>query len=140
MEVGDLGLIIQIVIFFILILGLPLTKSAPKETKNLVRHGYLTIFALILHTIIVIVAMILFSLDGYSELLSSPPLSLAATLTHIILGVAALVLGYVVVSFWISKPLNELRCYRAKKLMLPLIVIWGLSLVIGAIVHLVGFF
>jgi hypothetical protein len=66
-EIGDLGLIIQIVIFFILILGLPLKRSAPKETKNFVRHGYLTVFALILHTIKVIIAMILLSVEGYSS-------------------------------------------------------------------------
>jgi hypothetical protein len=69
--------------------------------------------------------MILLSLEGYSSFLSLPMPSFMVTATHIILGFAALTVGYVVVAFWFSKPLKELRCNRVKKLMLPIIVIWG---------------
>ncbi len=140
MEIGDLGLVVQIVIFFILVLGLPLTRNTVKDTKNLLRHGYLTAFALILHTIAVVIVMILLVLGGYSTFFSLPILSLMVTLTHMILGVAALVIGYVVVVFWFSKPLGDLGCNGVRKLMFPLIVIWGLSLIMGAVVHLFEFF
>ncbi len=140
LEIGDLSLIIQVVIFFILILGLPLTREGARNAKNLLRHGYLTTFALALHTVMVVAVMIILALDGYSEILSLPHLSLAVDLGHIVLGFAALVLGWVVVAFWFSKPLNTVGCYRVKWLMLPLTVIWALSLIMGTIIHLFEFF
>jgi hypothetical protein len=140
LEIGDLSLIIQIIVFFILILGLPLTKEGAKNTKNIIRHGYLTTFALALHTVSVVAIMIILSLNGYSDIFSLPVLSIAVDLAHIILGFVAIILGWIVVAFWVSKPLKVLRCYKAKKLMLPLIVIWLLSLIMGAIVHLFNFF
>ncbi len=140
MDIGDLSLILQIVIFFTLILGLPLTREAPKNAKNFLRHGYLTTFALALHTVLVIVVMIFLALDGYSEIFSLPTLSLFVDLGHIFLGFAALVLGWAVVAFWFTKPLKALGCYRAKKLMLPLIVVWAISLIMGAVVHLFDLF
>ena len=88
----------------------------------------------------VVVVMIILALDGYSDILSLPPLSLVVDLGHIILGFAALVLGWVVVAFWFSKPLTTAGCYKVKKLMLPLTIVWALSLVMGAIVHLFDFF
>ena len=140
MEIGDLSLIIQIVIFFTLILGLPLTREAPKNSKNLLRHGYLTTFALTLHTALVVVVMIILALDGYADILSLPALSLVVDLGHIILGFSAVVLGWIVVAYWFSNPLKTLGCYKTKKLMLPVIVIWALSLIMGAIIHLLDFF
>ncbi len=140
LEVGDLSLIIQIAIFFLLVLGLPLTREGARNAKNLLRHGYLTTFALSLHTVMVVVVMIILAIDGYSEIFSLPSLSLVVDLGHIILGFAALGLGWIVVAFWLSRPLTTAGCYRVKKLMLPLTMVWGLSLVLGVIVHLFDFF
>ncbi len=140
LEIGDVSLIIQIAIFFMLILGLPLTREGTKNAKNLLRHGYLTTFALALHTVMVVAVMIILALEGYSEILSLPPLSIVVDLGHIISGFVALVLGWVVVAFWFSKPLATAGCYKVKKLMLPLTMVWGLSLIMGAIVHLFDFF
>jgi K+-sensing histidine kinase KdpD len=140
LEIGDLSLIVQIIIFFILILGLPLTREGAKNAKNLLRHGYLTTFALALHTILVVIIMIFLALDGYSDIFSLPIPSIVVDLGHIILGFAALIIGWIVVAFWFFKPLKTLGCYKVKKLMLPLIVIWALSLIMGTIVHLFNFF
>jgi hypothetical protein len=136
---GDVSLIVQIVILFILVLGLPLAKDN-QNSKNLLRHGYLTAFALGFHTVLVIIVMILLAFEGFSSIFSLPTLNLVLSLSHIILGFAALGLAYVVVGFWVSKPIKSLACIRAKKLMLPLIIIWATSLVLGAILHLFELF
>jgi hypothetical protein len=46
---GNVVLSLQIVILFLLILGLPFVKGKDSK-KNLTRHGYLTALALALHT------------------------------------------------------------------------------------------
>ena len=134
--IGDISLILQIIIVFLLILGVPLVKGELKNTKNFLRHGYLTAFALGLHTVLVVVIMIFLALDGFADLPTLPVLNIVLMVTHIILGFAALVLGFVVVGVWLTKPLKNLACYKVRKIMLPLIIIWAASLVIGAIIHL----
>jgi hypothetical protein len=136
--VGDVSLIIQVAILFILILGVPLAKSAGngKTSKNYLRHGYLTAFALGLHTVLVIIVMIVLALDSLESMFTLPALNIVLGLSHIVTGSLAIVLGYVLVGFWFSKPLKNLACFRTKKLMTPTIIIWAISLIIGAIVHL----
>ena len=52
---GNISLVLQVVILFLLILGLPHAIGVGGK-KNLIRHGYLTILALILHTILIFIA------------------------------------------------------------------------------------
>jgi len=136
--VGDVSLIIQVAILFILVLGVPLVKSAGngKTSKNYLRHGYLTAFALGLHTVLVIIVMIILALDSLESMFTLPALNIVLGLSHIVTGTLAIILGYVLVGFWFSKPLKNLACFRTKKLMTPTIIIWTISLIIGAIVHL----
>lgn len=54
---GDTVLSLQIVILFLLMLGLPFVKDRDSK-KNIMRHGYLTALALVLHTILILVIMI----------------------------------------------------------------------------------
>jgi hypothetical protein len=135
--VGNVSLILQVVILFLLVLGLPLVKGIGGK-KNFVMHGYLTFLALVLHTILIFVVMIpSFS----SELGQLGELSFLNGLNlwfHVILGTVAEILGFIVIGFWFSKPLSNLACLRVKKLMLPLFVIWTFSLINGAIVHIFG--
>jgi hypothetical protein len=72
LELGDISFVVQIIIFFLLIIGLPLSKSVPMNSKNLLRHGYLAAFALGLHTILVAIVMIIFAIDGYADIFSLP--------------------------------------------------------------------
>ncbi len=136
---GDLALVVQVIIFFILILGLPLAKG-DSSSRNYIRHGYLTVFALGLHTVLVAVVMVYLALEGFAELLSLPTPIIAFNLLHVALGFAALALAYVVVGFWLTKPIKSMACYRTRKLMWPLLIIWAISLVTGAIMHLFGIF
>ncbi len=135
--VGNVSLVLQIVILFLLILGLPLARGFGVK-KNLIRHGYLTVIALILHTFLILIVMIPTFGDGLGELGAlSFPYSLTVW-SHVILGTAAEVLGILVVGFWVSKPLSNMACVRVKKIMLPLFVIWTLAIINGALVHIFG--
>jgi hypothetical protein len=135
--VGNVSLILQIVILFLLILGLPLARGFGVK-KNLMRHGYLIVIALFLHTFLIFIVMVPSFGNGLGELGGlSFPYSLTVW-SHVILGSAAEVLSILVVGFWVSKPLSNMACVRMKKLMLPLFVIWTLAIVNGALVHIFG--
>ena len=133
-EPESISLILQIIIFFMLILGLPLTRGAGNK-KNLIRHGTLTITALIIHTILVITTMIYLPIEGLLTLSGLPVFNSIFVVSHIILGAAALVLGFTIAGFWVSKALGNMNCIRAKKIMLPTLIIWAISLVMGYVIH-----
>ena len=54
---GDASLVLQVVIFFLLVMGLPFVKGIGTK-KNSMIHGRLTVLALIMHTVLIFVAMI----------------------------------------------------------------------------------
>jgi len=137
LDLGSVSLAFQVVILFILILGLPLARGAGSK-KNFIRHGYLTVFALVLHAALTFAVMIPTFAGGIVEIAILPILYQVNVLSHVILGVTAEVLGFVVVGFWVSKPLKNMHCLRARKIMMPLFVIWTLSLVTGVILNVFG--
>jgi hypothetical protein len=132
-------LILQAVFLFMLVLGLPLSKDAGSK-KTFTRHGYLTIAALVLHTISVIIIMVYLAINGLLTLKDKPILNSMTVISHSILGTAAMVLGFIVVGFWVSKPLGTMNCYRAKRLMLPTLIIWTISLILGYIIYFLQLF
>ena len=134
---GNISLILQVVILFLLVLGLPFVKGIGGK-KNLILHGYLTVLALVMHTILIFVVMIPSFNNGFGEIGELSFLGAFNVWSHAILGTLAEILGFIVVGFWVSKPLSNLACIRARKLMLPLFVIWTISLVNGAIIHILG--
>jgi hypothetical protein len=112
--------------------------SGTWNKKNLVRHGYLTVIALVLHTSFTIVLMIPTIYSGFGALNGLSFLDSLAMWSHTILGTAAIILGFIIVGFWLSKPLSNTACLRTKKIMLPLLIIWIISLISGALIHILG--
>jgi hypothetical protein len=135
--VGDISLVLQIAILFLLILGLPFLRGVGSK-KNLMWHGYSTLAALVLHTILIFLVMVPAFTGGFDEL-SGLSLAYSATVwSHIILGSAAEILGLIVVVSWLSKGPSKMSCVRLKKWMSPILIIWVISIVNGAIIHLIG--
>jgi hypothetical protein len=56
--------------------------------------------------------------------------------SHVILGTAALILGFTIIGVWVSKPLSNTECLRVKRVMAPLLIIWAISLINGSLVHI----
>jgi hypothetical protein len=137
LDLGYVSLGFQVVIFFLLILGLPLVRGTGNR-KNLMRHGYLTVLALMLHTSLVIILMIPTIDGGFGALSGLSFLDSLIAWSHIILGTAAIILGFMVVGFWLSKPFSNMACLRARRIMFPLLIIWAISLINGALVHIFG--
>ena len=133
--IGNISLALQIVILFLLILGLPFAKGINTK-KNLSIHGYLTIAALILHTILILMVMIPSFIDGFGEIGELTATSAFTVWSHIVLGTAAEVAGIILVGAWLSKPLSKMGCTKLKRWMLPIFIIWTVAIVNGTLVHI----
>jgi len=131
---GNVSLSLQVAILFLLVLGLPLSRGLAGK-KNLIRHGYLTAAALVLHTILIFAVMVPTLVNGAGDLGSLPVLSAFDVWSHVVLGTAAEVVGLAIVFVWISKPPALMRCLSMKKWMLPLFIVWIISLVNGTLIH-----
>jgi hypothetical protein len=136
-NVGNVSLVLQVVILFLLIMGLPFVKGIGAK-KNLRLHGFLTVLALVLHTVLIFVVMIPTFSSGFGDLGDLSFLNAFNVWSHAILGTAAEILGFIVVGFWLSKPLSQMACARVKKIMLPLFIIWAISLFNGALIHILN--
>ena len=135
--VGNVSLALQVAILFLLILGLPFVRGSNTK-KNLMRHGYLTAFAVILHTVLIFVVMVPTFVSGVAGLGATGLLDILNVWSHVILGTVAEVLGVILVAVWLRYGPSRMMCARLKKWMVPTFVIWVISLVGGSIVHILG--
>ncbi len=135
--VGNVALALQIVILFLLILGLPFVKGLSSK-KNLKRHGYSTALAVVLHTVLVFVIMVPSFASGLEEIGELSFLDALNVWSHAVLGTLAEVLGVFLVVEWLRKGPSMMACARWRRWMLPTFVIWVVSVVGGALVHILG--
>jgi hypothetical protein len=77
-----------------------------------------------------IVVIMLLTMDGF---IAITELSMQAYLSlfSMVIGAVALGLCFAVIGFWLSKPVGIMNCYRAKKNMLPTLITWIVSLILG---------
>ena len=135
--VGNVSLTLQIVILFLLILGLPLVRGA-NSRKNLISHGYLTLVALVLHTILIFLVMVPTFTSGLGELSGLSFLDSITVWSHIVLGTAAEVLAIGIIVPWLYKRPSRITCAKMKKWMMPTFVIWVIAIVNGTLIHVMG--
>jgi hypothetical protein len=131
---GNVVTVIQIVALLLLTIGVYPYRIRTKN-RNLIIHGFLGITALALNLATVFYAMIptfSASLLTFNQLSLS---SMAAVLIHTGLGLAAILLGLVIIVSWITHPLGELSCSRTWKLMIPTFAIWATTLILGIIIY-----
>ncbi len=134
---GNVTLSLQIVILFLLIIGLPLIRGR-NDPKNIKRHGYLTALALLLHTILIFLVMIP-SFDTNLQVLNT--LSISGSIlvwSHVILGALAEIAGIILVAPWLYRSPSKMTCAKYKKWMTPVFTIWAISLINGAAIHILG--
>ncbi len=122
---------------FLLILGLPFVRRDTSK-KNLTIHGYFTVASVVLHTVLIFLVMIPSFASGVMDLETSTVLDIVNVWLHVILGTAAEVLGIIIVVTWLRYGPSKMMCVRLRKWMLPTFVIWAISVVGGAIVHIFG--
>lgn len=101
-------------------------------------HGYVTVAALILHTIVIFIVMIPSFTSGFGEL---GGLSLFDALTvwpHVVLGTAAEIFGIIIIGSWLRNGPKKMTCWRRHRWMWPTFVIWVISIVNGTLIHVLG--
>lgn len=138
--VGNLSLILQIVILFLLVLGLPFFRgqNGQKEKKNLIAHGYSTVAALVLHTILILIIMVPSLASGLPDISDLSTFNSITVLSHAILGTLAEILGLVIIALWLSRGPKKMVCWRYRRWMTATFIIWVISVVNGTIVHIFG--
>ncbi len=135
--VGNISLILQMVILFLLVLGLPLTRGSANK-RNLMRHGYLTLAALVLHSVLIFLVMIPTFTGGLGELGGLSVVNSITVWSHIVLGTAAEVLAIVIIVPWLYRRPSSMACAKMRRLMMPLFIIWVIAIVNGALIHILG--
>ena len=135
--VGNISLSIQVAILFLLILGLPFFRGTSNR-KNLMWHGYSTILALLLHTFLIFLVMIPVFTGGFGEFGGLSLFYSVTVWSHVVLGTTAEVLGIIVVASWLLGGPSRMTCGRWKKWMTPIFIIWVISIVNGAFIHILG--
>jgi hypothetical protein len=134
---GNISLILQIVILFLLVLGLPMVRGAMTK-QNLVRHGYLTLIALVLHTSLIFVVMVPSFSKGLGELGGLSLFSSVVVWSHEILGTLAEILAILIILPWLYRKPSQMACARMKKWMMPTFIIWVIAVVNGSLIHILG--
>ncbi len=132
---GNISLTLSVACLFLLIAGIPLVRNL-KSAENFKRHGYLTIIALVVETILVLIFMIPSFINDFDAILSLSPLYALDTWLHVGLGVVAEVAGFVYVLMWLAFSPSKMKCVRFSKYMMPTFIIWIVVVISGALIHL----
>ncbi len=104
--VGNVSLIFNVVVLFLLVMGLPLIRggnAGVNAKKNFIRHGYLTLVALVLETVLIFVVMVPTFLGGLGKLGALSIWDSSDVWSHVVLGTIAEVLGFIIVVTWLYK-------------------------------------
>ena len=101
-------------------------------------HGYSTVIALILHTTLIFLVMVPTFTSGLSELGGLSLFDSVTVWSHIVLGTVAEALGIILVAVWWRGGPAKLGCARWRTWMTPIFVIWVISIINGAILHILG--
>ncbi|HUK85116.1 MAG TPA: hypothetical protein VLU95_04565 [Candidatus Acidoferrum sp.] len=104
------------------------------------KHGYLTIAAMLLQTILVFVVMVPGVLRGSGAILSLSPEYAVNTWLHFGLGIVAMVLGFWFVGLWVFFSHLKMQCLVVKRYMMPALIIWIIAIATGALIHLLQMF
>ena len=139
--VGNVSLVFNVVILFLLILGLPLIRGANKGVnakRNFIRHGYLTLIALVLETALIFVVMIPSFLSGAGELSGLSIFDSVNVWSHLVLGTLAEVLAIIIIVPWLYKHPSKMACGRMMKWMMPTFIIWTIVVATGTLIHVLG--
>jgi predicted ferric reductase len=131
---GNAVSVIEVVALILLVIGVYPYRIRTKN-KNLIMHGFLSILALALNLFTVFLVMIP-AFSSSLAILGELSIQSLVVWLHVVSGVAAIVLGFVIIISWVTHPLGELGCSRTWKLMLPTFAVWAFALAMGLIIFI----
>jgi uncharacterized integral membrane protein len=77
-------------------------------------------------------------IGGANEFVALTILSSITVWSHVVLGTTAEILGILLVVAWLRKGPSKMTCALWKKWMMPTFIIWVVSIVNGALIHIFG--
>ena len=134
---GIISIIIQVIAFFLLLIGVYPSKHR-EQTKNLVNHGFLSTLAVVMNLTTVFVVMVPVFLNTLSGASINDFAYFPLLWVHFTVGAVTLGSSIIMIASWFLAQLAELRCARRWRLMKPTLVAWGVSIGLGATMHIFG--
>jgi hypothetical protein len=131
---GNVVSVIQIVALILLVIGVYPYRIRTKN-RNLIMHGFLSILAISLNLATVVSVMIPTFSSIFSSIAELSVLQSTIVGFHAGSGIAAIILGLIIIVSWVTHPLGELGCSKTWRLMIPTFLIWTLSLILGLAIH-----
>ena len=132
----DPYLVANVIALFLLIVGVVGRKGSKKDQM---RHGYLSILAFAMKMVTVFIVMLpnLFT-EMMPEISELSTLQLSFLVVKVALGIAGTAMSVICIVPWFFKPLDQMACLRVKRWMTPTFIIWGLTVLDGAIIDITG--
>jgi hypothetical protein len=125
---------VQVAGFVLLFIGVYPAKRR-EETISLVKHGLFATIVTSINLFTIFAVMV----PVFARIVTLAP---AAGFTHFpvmwihaIAGTTAVVCAVTMIVLWLLKPLGELGCAKAWRLMKPILAIWALAIFVGAFIH-----
>jgi hypothetical protein len=127
---GNVVSMIQAIGLVLLVIGVYPYRLRTKN-RNLIMHGFFSIAAVGLNLAIELLIMIPVFIGEFIFINNLSLVQLSVVWLHVVLGIAANVLGLIIILSWITHPLGELGCSKMWRLMIPTFIILTVTLVLG---------
>lgn len=132
---GNVVSVVQVVALILLIIGVYPYRIRTKN-RNLIMHGFLSMLAIALNLATVFSVMLPTFGDDWALISKLSMVQSTVVWLHTAFGIAAIVLGFVIIISWVTHPLGELGCVKTWRLMIPTFLVWAFSLILGLIIHI----
>jgi hypothetical protein len=126
---GNVVSVIQVIALVMLVIGVYPYRIRTKN-RNLIMHGFFSIAAVGLNLATILSLMIPVLIGDFMFISNLSLVKLSVVWLHSVLGIVALVLGFIIIFLWVTHPLGELRCSKMWRLMIPTFIIWIFVLVL----------
>ena len=131
---GNVVSVIQVIALVMLVIGVYPYRIRTKN-RNLIMHGFFSIAAVGLNLATILSIMIPVFIGDFMFISNLSLVQLSVVWLHAVLGIVALVLGFIIIFSWVTHPLGELGCSKMWRLMIPTFIIWIFVLVLGLAIH-----
>jgi hypothetical protein len=131
---GNIVSVIQVIALAMLVIGVYPYRIRTKN-RNLIMHGFFSIVAVSLNLATILYIMVPVFIGNFIFVSNLSLVQLSFVWFHALLGVVALVLGFIIIFSWVTHPLGELGCSKMWRLMIPTFIIWIFVLILGLAIH-----
>ena len=101
------------------------------------RHGYLSIVGFVLKIATVVAAMLPpLLLEFPQELNEFTVFQMSFLVVKVALGITGTIMGLICIVPWLLKNREEKSCDKVRRWMLPTLIVWILTVILGAVAYL----